>query len=452
MIEESSTYGGFFLQNSTSQIKREVGQYIVRNIFASAGLSLYVLVDTVFIAAAGGTLGLAALNISLPVFNLFNALGLLFGIGGSTIYSINKLKHPKKVETLFGKLLVFCIILGISFAIIFNIFPRQVLTILGADHQTMGVALNYFRIISLAAPFFMCNYVCVNFIRNDGNPQLTMIATLFATLVVVFFDWLLIFVFNLHMLGAAIATIFSPLTSLTILTFHRKFQARKLKLKFALPDLKTVKRAASLGIPSFLNEMSTGVSIFAFNWVLLKLSGNDAVAAYGVIANIAIVVLSLSNGIALGVQPIASREYGKHNWQNAITAIKLGVKVAFFLACVLYFVLVFFRAPIVSVFNHDHSASLAAIAVKALPLYFISAFFSSQNLVIMLSLAAIERAKMAFILSLLRGYFILLSSVFIFAWLFGINGVWLSVPFTEACVCALGFYFLITALKNLEQR
>lgn len=90
------------MQDSTPQIRREVGQYIIRNIFASSGLSLYVLVDTVFIAAAGGTLGLAALNISLPMFNFFNALGLLFGIGGSTIYSIHKLKQPEKSRPFLG--------------------------------------------------------------------------------------------------------------------------------------------------------------------------------------------------------------------------------------------------------------------------------------------------------------------------------------------------------------
>lgn len=276
-----------------------------------------------------------------------------------------------------------------------------------------------------------------------------MIATLIATLVVVFLDWLLIFVFQLHMIGATIATIFSPLTSLT---WHRKYPARKLQLKFALPEFKNLKHAASLGIPSFLTEMSTWVSIFAFNWVLLKLSGNAAVTAYGVIANIAIIILALSNGIAFGVQPIASREYGKRDLKNVKTAIRLGLQVALGLSCVLYFILVLFKTPIVSVFNHDHSAQLAQIAIHALPLCFISVFFASQNLVIMLSLVAIEKAKSAFTLSLLRGYFILISAVFIFAALFGLNGVWLSVPFTEACVCALGLYFLTNALKNIDQR
>lgn len=132
------------MQDSTPQIRREVGQYIIRNIFASSGLSLYVLVDTVFIAVAGGTLGLAALNISLPMFNFFNALGLLFGIGGSTIYSIHKIKHPEKVATLFGQLLIFCFGLGSLLALLLNLFPQQVLTLLGADSQTMGIALGNF--------------------------------------------------------------------------------------------------------------------------------------------------------------------------------------------------------------------------------------------------------------------------------------------------------------------
>lgn len=443
-----SNIGGIFLQ--TLSIKREVGQYIVRNIFASLGLSLYVLVDTIFIAAAGGSLGLAALNIVLPLFNLFNSLGLLFGIGGSTIYSINKLKDPKRVESLFGQLLLFCFCLGALLALLFNIFPTQVLTLLGANAQTMNVALPYMRVIVLGAPFFMCNYVCVNFIRNDGNPQLTMCATLSATAVVVILDWLLIFVFDLHMLGAAIATLFSPLTSLGVLTLHTRFKKRQLKLKWALPTWTNLKKAAALGIPSFLTEMSTGISIFVFNLVLLQLSDNYAVAAYGVIANIAVIVLALSNGIALGVQPIASREYGSHNWDHVKEAIFFGLKVALGLACILYFVLVFFKYPIIRAFDYDHSLALLKIATNGLPLYFLSVFFASQNLVIMLSLVAIERAKAAFVLSLLRGYFILIPSVLLFALLFDLNGVWLSVPFTEACVWALGSYFLFNALKNKQ--
>lgn len=296
----------------------------------------------------------------------------------------------------------------------------------------------------------MCNYVCVNFIRNDGNPQLTMCATLSATVVVVILDWLLIFVFDLHMLGAAIATLFSPLTSLGVLTLHTRFKKRQLKLKWALPTWTNLKKAAALGIPSFLTEMSTGISIFVFNLVLLQLSDNYAVAAYGVIANIAVVVLALSNGIALGVQPIASREYGSQNWDHVKEAIFFGLKVALGLACILYFVLVFFKYPIIRAFDHDHSLALLKIATNGLPLYFLSVFFASQNLVIMLSLVAIERAKAAFVLSLLRGYFILIPSVLLFALLFDLNGVWLSVPFTEACVWALGSYFLFNALKNKQ--
>ena len=120
--------------------------------------------------------------------------------------------------------------------------------------------------------------------------------------------------------------------------------------------------------------MSTGVSIFVFNLVLLKLGGNYAIAAYGVIANIGIVFLAIFNGVALGVQPIASREYGKHLYQNVKIALKIGLIVTFSIAIISYFLLLIFKAPIVDIFNAEHEAQLVAYAVKGIPIYFISIF------------------------------------------------------------------------------
>ena len=267
------------MQNTVYSVRREVSGYIVKNIFASLGISLYVLVDTLFIALAAGSIGLATLNIVLPIFNLFNSLGLLLGVGGAAIFSLNKVHHPERIEGLYSELIIFCVGLGILFAIIGNLFPHQILTLMGANQQTINMATTYFRIVSCGAPLFMANYVTINFVRNDGNPSLTMRAALTQTAFVIFMDWLLIFGLNLKMEGAALATIFSPLTSLTVLSSHRHFAQRQLKLFKTKVHLKTVLKAARLGIPSFLNEMSTGVSIFVFNLVLLKLGGNYAIAA-----------------------------------------------------------------------------------------------------------------------------------------------------------------------------
>ena len=98
------------MQNTVYSVRREVSGYIVKNIFASLGISLYVLVDTLFIALAAGSIGLATLNIVLPIFNLFNSLGLLLGVGGAAIFSLNKVRHPERIEGLYSELIIFCVV------------------------------------------------------------------------------------------------------------------------------------------------------------------------------------------------------------------------------------------------------------------------------------------------------------------------------------------------------
>ncbi|MHC3376372.1 MATE family efflux transporter [Ligilactobacillus equi] len=425
----------------TTSIRHEVNHYVIRNIMASLGLSFYVLADSIFIAKAAGALGLATLNIVLPIFNLYGALGLLLGVGGAAIFSMNKITHPQKVQDLYSQLFWTCLGLGLLVALLCNLFPQPILKVMGATAQTMDMAVIYLRIVSLGAPLFMLNYLTINFIRNDGNPQLTMIATLSESVFVVLVDWILIFGLGLKMEGAALATLFSPSVSLFILSRHKNFAQRQLQLHWCLPQFSQLWHAAKLGFPAFLNEMSTGVSIFAFNVVLLKLAGNYAISAYGVIANIAVLVLSAFNGVALGVQPIASREYGKKNYLATRQAITYGLFLVSLLGLGIYLFLFSFRAPIIAVFNEEGLPQLVKYAMVGLPLYFTMNFFTGPNLLISTSLAATNQAQAAFSLSLLRGYLILLPMIFIGA-NFGLTGVWLSTPLTELLTLLVALYLL----------
>lgn len=299
---------------NTPTIIKESNHYITRNIAASLGLSIYVIIDTLFISIAAGPLGLTVLNLALPLFSAFNATGLLLGVGGAAYYSLNKLTHPERVEHLFSQLIIFVAGLGILVTILINLFATPLLHLLGANAATLPMGLTYVRIISLAAPFYMANYIVVNFVRNDGNPNLTMIATLTETTGVILVDWLFIFGLGLHMEGAALAVLFSPVCSLTVLSFHRRFKERQLHWYWTWPRLKNVATAAQLGVAAASNELANGVSIYVFNIVLLHLAGNYAVAAYGVISNIAIVTIAIANGVALGAQPLISREVGDHRF------------------------------------------------------------------------------------------------------------------------------------------
>ena len=436
--------------NSTQAIQGEVRHYVVRNVVATLGMSLYVLIDTLFISIAAGALGLTTLNLVLPLFNVFNGVGLLLGVGGATIFSLNKVLHPERIRDLYSQLIIFAATLGIVLAVLLNVFATPVVNFLGANDQTRRMAIIYLRICAWSGPLYMCNYISINFIRNDDNPTLTMKATLTETLSVIVIDWFFIFGCGLKMEGAALAVLFSPLISLIVLSRHRHFAGRQLQLHWARPQLANLGRSAKLGVAAALNELSTGVSIYFFNHVLLQLADNYAVAAYGVISNIAIVVLAIANGVALGVQPIASREYGQHHFTNVTTALKMGTLITLLLATISFVILVTFKLPIIEAFNTAHSAQLVSYARVGLPIYFTSTFFSALNLLFILFLTAINAARASFTLSILRGYVILLPAILILAALVGINGVWSAVPVTEFLVCIIASLLVRQRIKQFN--
>ncbi len=436
--------------NSTQAIKHEVRHYVVRNVIATMGMSLYVLIDTLFISIAAGALGLTTLNLVLPLFNVFNGVGLLLGVGGATIFSLNKVLHPERIRDLYSQLIIFAAGLGITLAILLNVFATPVVNFLGADDQTRQMAIVYLRICAWSGPLYMCNYITINFVRNDGNPTLTMRATLTETLSVILIDWFFIFGCGLKMEGAALAVLFSPLISLIVLSNHRHFANRQLQLHWSRPRLTSLGRSAKLGIAAALNELSTGVSIYFFNHVLLQLADNYAVAAYGVISNIAIVVLAIANGVALGVQPIASREYGQKHFASVETALKTGMIITLLLATISFVILLVFKLPIINAFNTAHSTQLVHYARVGLPIYFTSAFFSAINLLFILFLTATNAARASFTLSILRGYVILLPAILILAALVGINGVWAAVPVTEFLVCIVAGLLVHQRVKQFN--
>lgn len=436
---------------NSPQIKKELTGYIIRDVFSSLGLSIYILADTYFIAYAVGPIGLAALNIDLPLFNLFNGLGLMLGIGGATIFSINKVNHPEKSQAIFTEVLSFGILLGLIIMSLGLIFIHPLLHLLGANHETLGPSLAYLRVILIGSPLFILNNLVLSFVRNDSNPHLTMIATLSQSLFVIIFDYLLMFPLHMGMMGAALATICSPLVSLLILTRHRHHPDRLLTLKKLTLNFKPTFKAVQLGFPSFLTEMSTGVSIFVFNIVILHLADNYAVAAYGIIANILLVGLSLFNGVAVGVQPIVSREFGKRNWHNVKTSLRIGLLSALGIAAGLYLVLLGFKEPIIAIFNHDHNQLLVHYAAAGIPLIFISFFFSSMNIVNNLFMTAIAQPRLSFFVAIMRGYVLLIGSVLLLSALFGLTGVWLSVPLTELVVLIGGFFITHSLLNTLGE-
>lgn len=265
-------------------------RYVSANVLGMLGLSCYILADTFFIANAIGADGLTALNIAIPVFNLINAAGLMTGVGGGTRYAILRAQGENDAANrLFSGMVLLAAGAGCALLAVGAVAARPLAALLGADAVTLPLCSVYLRTILCFAPFFLLNSTMQAFVRNDGAPRLAMAGMLTSSLSNVVLDWVFMYPLGLGMFGAAIATCIAPILSLCVLSTHFARPASRLRFSVRGAALRPAARALSLGASSFVCELSSGVVLLVFNLLILHFTGNVGVAAYGIIANLALV-------------------------------------------------------------------------------------------------------------------------------------------------------------------
>nr|WP_304578175.1 MATE family efflux transporter [uncultured Acetatifactor sp.] len=203
--------------------------------------------------------------------------------------------------------------------------------------------------------------------------------------------------------------------------------------------MKVVQWDLSLGFPSLIAQISSGIVMITFNSIILKLEGNTGVAAYGIIANISLVVVAIYTGIAQGAQPLVSRFYGENNREQIQAVLCYAIFTTLALSGILYVLIFVLAQPIAAIFNSECNARLQTIAVTGLKLYFISTPFVGYNIILATFFTSIERAFPAHILSLLRGLILIIPTAFILSSLWKMTGVWFAYPVTEISAALLGF-------------
>ena len=420
-------------------------RYSFFSIMGMIAISCYILADTFFVAQGLGTNGLAALNLAIPTYDFIHGTGLMLGMGGATRFSILKSQNNQKgADTIFTN----TVYLGIFFSIIFMLgglfFSGSLARLLGADQNTFEMTNTYLRVMMLFSPAFIFNDIILCFVRNDGNPRLSMIATVCGSLFNVVFDYIFIFPCNMGMLGAVLATGFSPVVGLTIMSPHWLGKKKGFHFRKLVPDADSIRTNISLGFPSLLSQISAAIVMIVFNMLILGLEGNTGVAAYGVIANISLVVLSFYTGIAQGIQPLVSHSYGRKKTDGIRQFLRYAMISMVILSAVMYLILFVFADPIASAFNSEHNAKLQEIAITGLKLYFTSLVFAGFNIILSMYFTSVEKALPAQIISLLRGLILIIPIAFLFANLWDMTGVWMSFPATELVTAVVGavLYFI----------
>lgn len=428
--------------NQTKDLKEFI-KYAALNVMGMTGLSCYILADTFFISKGLGANGLTALNLAIPVYSLIHGSGLMLGMGGATKYSILKSqKNWGQTNKIFTNTVYLAGILAIAF-LLTGIFLTRVLTaFLGADQEVFGMTATYLRVILLFAPAFLMNDILICFVRNDGDPKLAMLAMLGGSLSNVLLDYLFIFPLKLGIFGAVFATGLAPLISIMILSVYFLKKRNQFHLIREKLHPETEKTIVKLGIPSLIGEVSSGVVILVFNSIILKLQGNTGVAAYGVIANLSLVVMAVYTGIAQGMQPLISKAWGRCEIRTCKRILSYAMITMAAVSIVVYAVIFFLADPIAGIFNSENNRLLQEIAVTGLKLYFTAAVFAGFNLIISIYFTSVELALPAQLISILRGVVLIVPMAFLLSGLFGMSGVWLAFPAAELLTAVTGFFLL----------
>ena len=423
-------------------LTKQFFKYVSQNIFGLLGTSCYILADTYFIAQAAGTDGVTLLNLCLPIYNLIFAFGSMIGLGAATRYAILRAQGDARAQRYFSNAIFSVCILAVPFMLVGIFRPDGLLRLMGGDADIVALGMNYARIFLMFTPFFMCNYVVASFVRNDGDPSLAMVATLSGSLFNVVFDYIFIFPMGLGLPGAALATAISPILSIAVCSAHFIKKSNTITFVRKAPSVRLLAQSCQLGISGFVGELSSGVTTTVFNFLLLRLAGDVAVAAYGVVANFALVATAIFNGVAQGAQPLVSQCYGKNEMAGARKLLLLGCGTALGLAALLYGVVFGYTDALTALFNSENSALMAAFAHSGMRIYFVGYFFAGCNIVAAGYLGAVNRPAEASITSLCRGMVAIVVCSLVLSALFGMNGVWAAFPVSEAITLALTVFLL----------
>ncbi len=416
-------------------------RYLVPSVGGMLGTSLYVLGDTMIVGRGLGSAGLAALNLSIPIINVFTGLGLLFGIGGATALSVDKgMGREDSSHRIFTKSMSMSLFFGIVLTLIRVFFLDELTTFLGAEGDIFYMARDYLgMLMSFSIPFLLNTSLMV-FVRNDGAPKTAMAGMLIGSVVNIFLDYVFIMKFHWGMWGGALATGLSPVLGLLILSTHfirGKHTVRLTKWKMSW---RNVKRIFANGIPSFIIECSAGIVIFTFNQRLLSISGNLAVSAYSIIANLSLIASAIFTGVGQAIQPIVSINYGAKKRHRILDTGRLGILVAMTLGVIFYVLGLLFPEQLAKIFVRDVS-EIAHLVVPGIRLYFFAFLLMGVNIVMNSYVQSKEQAKTSLILSLMRGLVLIIILLMVLPEFLGIEGVWLTMPATELLTLFISVQF-----------
>ena len=435
----------------TEKISTLFKKIFIPTLLGMISMSAITAIDGMFVGHSVGSDGIAAINITAPLFMIFTGIGLMSGIGSSVIASIALAKGKIKAARLnVSQSLLFVSIFAFILSALMFIFPVKTAYLLGSSEYLLDYVKTYLLWIVPSFLFLMWSLLGLFMIRLDGAPKLAMWITIIESIANTFFDWLFMFPFGWGLMGAAFASTLATVIGGVLVFGYLLCKAKTLRLYPIKIDLRgfplfTQKIASQcrIGSSAMFGEATMAVLMFVGNHIFMQYLGDNGVGAFGVCCYYAPFVFMVGNAIAQSAQPIISYNFGLCNLKRVKETLKIALKTALGFGVLTTFVFsVFPHFMVVLFLQNDNPAALLAIA--GFP-YFATGFsFFILNLTVIGYFQSLERIKPATFFAMLRGGVFLVPAFIFLPQILGIEGIWLAMPLSEILTfAAIGVFYLL---------
>ncbi len=406
-------------------------------------MSLYNIVDTIYVGRFIGPMAIAAVTVVMPISYMISSIGMAIGVGGASVISraLGRKNKPKALRT-FGNQINLTLHLAVAFVILGFWFDEETLTLFGGKGEILPYAREYFHVLLLGIPFLAWAMMSNNVIRAQGRAKTAMYIMIVPAVINIILDPIFIIALKMGLKGAAWATVISYMLSATYaLVFFLKGNSEiKIIIKYFKLKWDLVKEIFSIGVITLARQGSVSVLIVVLNHTLYAYMGEIGIAVYGVVNRVMMFALFPVIGILQGFLPIAGYNYGAKLYKRVRASIYTSIKYSVIIAAALLLLIAFFSKYIVSAFTKD--PELTSLSARALTIVFSTSPIITVQLIGSGYFQALGKAVPALLLTLTKQGLFLIPLVLILPPLFGTDGIWFSFPLSDILSSGVTWYFL----------
>lgn len=413
--------------------------------------SIYSVVDGFFISNFAGKIPFAAINLIMPVLMILGTVGFMFGTGGTALVALTYGEGDRKKANEYFSLLVYsAAALGIILALLGFCFIRDIAGVLGAKGELLENCVIYGRVILIGLPFYVLQVMFQSFFVAAEKPHMGFIVTLISGVTNMVLDAVLVIGFpqEIKLVGAAVATATAQFAGgmIPLIYFLRKNSSilRLGKTKF---EGKVLIKATSNGLSEFMTNISMSIVAILFNSQLMKYSGENGVAAYGVMMYVSMIFTAVFVGFSIGASPVISFHFGAKNTDELKNLIRKSIVIVGTFGIIMVIVAEIFAGGLAKIFV-GYDEELYRLTLFGFRIFALSFGFMGFGILTSGLFTALNDGLTSALISFLRTLVFESGAVMLLPLIFGIHGIWYSVVVSEFLALVLGAVFLVINRKK----